>query len=202
VKVPKTAVSPAKSTAPPATTATSTTPASPTKVVSTPTRTVTAPTHTVTAPTRTVTVTKPTAPRTVTRYVSKTVAPDVPDGAFLPSKHRALTQKRFTVPGDNVGCAFAAGSVRCDIEQRTWVPPRSPATCSAGWGNALILHGAAAADFACGGTPATSAGAHVVPDGWDDTVGKITCQVRRFAVDCFSTSGHGFIVSRTGYLLF
>ncbi len=41
-----------------------------------------------------------------------------------------------------------------------------------------------------------------MPDGWDDTVGRITCQVRRFGVNCFSAHGHGFILSRTGYTLY
>ena len=34
-------------------------------------------------------------------------------------------------------------------------------------------HGTAAPMFVCGGSVAISAGANVVPDGWDDTVGKI-----------------------------
>jgi hypothetical protein len=138
----------------------------------------------------------------VTHYVTKTVAPEVPNGAFLPAKHQALAESSFTVAGGNVACTFAAGNVRCDVQQRSWVPPLQPASCSSSWGNALILHGTGAAAFACGGTPGASADARVVPDGWDDTVGKITCQVRSFAVDCFSASGRGFIVSRTGYLIY
>jgi hypothetical protein len=137
----------------------------------------------------------------VTHYVTKvkTVSPDVPDGAFLPSKHQALAQTRFAVTGGNVGCEFAGGSVRCDIQQRGWVPPLQPSSCTSSWGNAITLRTHGAAAFTCGGRSAISATATVMPDGWDDTVGRITCQVRTFAVDCFSPSGHGFILSRTGY---
>ncbi len=181
----------------------STTPSPPTKLPAKRTHTHTRNrTHTVTAPTRTVTVTRPTKPKTVTRYVTKTVAPNVPTGAFLPSTHPALAQRSFTVPGENVTCTFAAGSVRCEIEQHTWVPPLTPAGCSSSWGNALVLQDGGTGGFACGGDPVTSAAPWLMSDGWDDTVGKITCEVRSFAVDCFSKSGHGFIVSRTGYLVF
>jgi hypothetical protein len=138
----------------------------------------------------------------VVRYVTKTVSPQVPTGAFMPSSHPALALSTFVVTGSNVGCSIGHGSVRCDVVQRVWAPPAQPASCTTTWGNAVVLKGAAPAAFVCGGTAAVSAGANVVPDGWDDEVGQITCQVRTFGVDCFSTSRHGFILSRTGYTFF
>ena len=152
------------------------------------------------------TVTKPgktrTVVRVVTKTVTKTVAPNLPDGAFMPSAHPALAQPTFTVAGDNIACAFTHGRVRCDIQQRIWAPPAQPSNCAGTWGNAVNLGSAGLAAFICAGKGVASANAEVVPDGWDDKVGKITCQVRRFGVDCFSTSRHGFIVSRTGYTLY
>jgi len=56
--------------------------------------------------------------------------------------------------------------------------------------------------FRLRGASAISSDAKVVPDGWDDKVGTITCQVRSFGVDCFSAHGHGFIFSRTGYTFY
>jgi hypothetical protein len=120
----------------------------------------------------------------------------------MPSSHPALALSTFVVTGSNVGCTIGHGSVRCDVVQRVWAPPAQPSSCTATWGNAVVLKGAASAEFVCGGTVAISSGASVVPDGWDDRVGKITCQVRTFGVDCFSTSHHGFILSRTGYTFF
>ena len=117
----------------------------------------------------------------------------------MPSRHPALALTSFVVTGSNVGCTVAHSSVRCEIVQRVWAPPAQPSTCKATWGNAILLEGTAPTAFACGGTAPISAGATVIPDGWDDQVGQITCQVRTFGVNCFSSSHHGFILSRTGY---
>jgi hypothetical protein len=160
---------------------------------------------------RTVTTPSPSVPKTkiiirkpkpIVRYVTKTVSPEVPRGAFMPSSHPALALSTFVVTGSNVGCSIGRGSVRCDVVQRVWAPPAQPASCTTTWGNAVVLKGAAPADFVCGGTAAVSAGVSVVPDGWDDKVGQITCQVRTFGVDCFAAGRHGFILNRTGYLFF
>jgi FAD/FMN-containing dehydrogenase len=134
--------------------------------------------------------------------VTKKVAPDVPSGAFMPSTHQALAQARFTVPGSNIGCDLTAGGVRCNIQQRGWTAPPQPSSCNATWGNAIAMQATGAPAFACGGASAISSDAKVVPDGWDDKVGKITCQVRSFSVDCFSAGRHGFIISRTGYAFY
>jgi hypothetical protein len=152
--------------------------------------------------TRTITVTKRTPPKTVIHYVTKKVLPDVPSGAFMPSSHQALAQGRFTVPGSNIGCDLVSGGVRCDIQQRSWTPPAQPSSCNATWGNAIDMGATGVPAFACGGASAISSDAKVVPDGWDDKVGTITCQVRSFSVDCYSAHGHGFIFSRTGYTLY
>jgi hypothetical protein len=120
----------------------------------------------------------------------------------MPSTHQALAQTRFTVPGSNIGCDLIAGGVRCDIQQRVWAPPPQPSSCNARWGNAIAMHATGVAGFACGGVSAISTDAKVVPDGWDDKVGTITCEVRSFGVDCFSAGGSGFILSRTGYTFY
>jgi len=120
----------------------------------------------------------------------------------MPSSHPALALGSFVVTGGNVGCSIGHASVRCDVLQRVWAPPAQPSRCTTTWGNVVLLSGAGPTEFVCGGSVAISAGANVVPDGWDDTVGKITCQVRTFGVNCFSTTDHGFILSRTGYTLY
>jgi hypothetical protein len=184
---------------------TSSTPATTTSVASTtPVQTQTK-AATTTKPkiiTRTITVTKRTPPKTVIHYVTKKVLPDVPSGAFMPSSHQALAQGRFTVPGSNIGCDLVSGGVRCDIQQRSWTPPAQPSSCNGSWGNAIDLGATGVPAFACGGASAISSDAKVVPDGWDNKVGTITCQVRSFSVDCYSAHGHGFIFSRTGYTFY
>jgi hypothetical protein len=120
----------------------------------------------------------------------------------MPSSHPVLALSKFVVTGGNVGCSVGHSSVRCDVVQRVWAPPAQPPNCTTTWGNAVALKGRAPTEFVCGGAAALSGGANVVPDGWDDKVGQITCQVRTFGVNCFSTDGHGFILSRTGYTFF
>jgi hypothetical protein len=192
-------------------------PAPPKPPVATPTETVTTVvpvTHVrtiVRTVVRTVTTPGPSVPKTkivvrrskpVVRYVTKTVNPQVPTGAFMPSSHPALALSAFVVTDSNVGCSIGHGSVRCEVVQRVWAPPAQPARCTTTWGNAVVLKGAAPAEFVCGGAAEVPAGANVVPDGWDDKVGGITCQVRAFGVDCFATGRHGFILSSTGYTFF
>src|SRR5579875_1938735 len=136
------------------------------------------------------------------RTVIKTVRPKVPSTAFLPSTHPVLEQTSFLLPGSNVGCRIGASSVKCSILQRVWAPPIQPAKCNATWGNTILMQGSTAATFVCGGSSAISADAKVIPDGWDDTIGKITCQIRRLGVDCFSKQHHGFVMSRTAYAVY
>ena len=120
-----------RTTTPPAATKT----IAPRTVVKTVIRTKTV-VRTVTAPSA-----PPPKPKTVIRYQTKTVNPDVPVGAFLPSRHPALALTTFVVTGSNVGCKFASSSARCDIVQRVWAPPAQPSRCKTTWGNALLLKG-------------------------------------------------------------
>jgi hypothetical protein len=139
--------------------------------------------------------------RTVVRVrtVTKTLRPAVPSTAFLPSRHPALALASFTVSGSNVWCQIGPGGARCSVKQRVWAAPRQPIKCRTSWGDTISLENRGPAKFVCGRDSGISADAKVIPDGWDDTVGKVTCQVRGIGVDCFSKSHHGFIMSRTGY---
>lgn len=142
--------------------------------------------------------TKP-APEKV-RYVIKVVAPDLPTGAFMPSRHPILSVRRFITKGGNLGCTLTTSQVRCAIVSRVWTPPTQPSACTGSWGDTLLLSHTGMAAFACGGASKPPSQAPVVPDGWDDKIGDFTCQVRTFGVDCFQASdGRGLILSRTGY---
>jgi hypothetical protein len=140
--------------------------------------------------------------QTVTKTVVKSVRPDVPVGAFLPSKHPELAQSSFTITGSNIGCEIGGGTVRCGIQSRAWAAPVQPSRCKASWGDTIELGNHGLPKFACGGSNAISTSATVIPAGWDDKVGNVTCQIRRFGVGCFSTSHSGFMISRTGYSLY
>ena len=137
--------------------------------------------------------------RTRTRTITKTLRPDVPSTAFVPSTHPALAQTSFLVQGGNVGCHVGPSWVSCSVQQRVWAAPIEPVSCKTDWGNTIFMQGTKAAKFVCGGSSAITPSAKVIPVGWDDTVGNITCQVRRIGVDCFSKQRHGFVISGTGY---
>ena len=137
--------------------------------------------------------------RKVTKTKTKTLRPAVPSGAFLPSMHQALALTSFTVSGSNVGCEIGPGGARCSVQSRVWAAPPQPLRCRTTWGDTIVLQGRKSAKFVCGGASGFAADAKVIPDGWDDTVGNVTCQVRGVGVDCFSKKHHGFIISRTGY---
>jgi hypothetical protein len=157
--------------------------------------------------------TKTAAPKTVTKtkvvvhvhtktVVKKVnVTPDVPAGAFMPSKRPALTLASFTVAGGNIGCSLSSGGVHCAVLNKSWTAPRQPSNCVASWGNAINLLTKGDASFACGG-PATPGHGKVVSAGSDVKVGQFTCQVRTFGVDCFAADRRGFLISRTGYTFY
>lgn len=144
--------------------------------------------------------------RTVVRVEKITVRvpfrPDAPLTAFMLSKHPALAQKAFLVTGGNVGCALRAGQVLCSVHRRVWTPPPQPANCSNGWGETIALSGHGPARFVCGFRSAIVPAAKVIPNGWDDRMGNITCEVRSIGVDCFSKAHHGMTLSRTGYAIY
>ncbi|HET9094837.1 MAG TPA: hypothetical protein VFN36_07080 [Solirubrobacteraceae bacterium] len=141
--------------------------------------------------------------RTVTKTVIKTKNPNVPAGAFLPSTHPVLAQTSFTVSGGNVGCRLTPGTARCGVQHRTWAPPVQPGSCTSTWGDTIGLASTGLPQFVCGGSSPIDPAAKLIPSGYDDTVGQITCQIRSFGVNCFNAkSRSGFVLSRTGYALY
>jgi hypothetical protein len=141
------------------------------------------------------------AVRTIVRDVVVRVPmrPRGPLTAFLPSTHPVLAQTRFVVAGGNVGCALYDGGLLCTVKRRVWAGPVQPQSCRSGWGDSIALPRKGQARFLCGRASAIATGAKVIPDGWDDRLGGFTCQVRSVGVDCFSSSNHGLMISRTGY---
>jgi hypothetical protein len=133
--------------------------------------------------------------------VTRNVYPSVPAGAHVPSDSVAHVGAFQTSDG-NVGCELSGSSVRCDIAARVWSPPAKPSSCQLAWGQGLAVGPSGAAHFVCAGDSALDPGGTVVPNGADDEVGSVSCQVRYFGVTCFDAAGKGFSISRTGYTTF
>ena len=159
-------------------------------------------------PTQTITVTSPTPPSRVqtvtvaqTITVVHTVAPTVPSGAHVPARQVAHASA-FRTSNGNVGCALNGVSVRCDIGVRVWATPPEPSSCQFAWGQGLVVGPSGDAHFVCAADSVLDPNGYVVPNGIDDVVGSVTCQVRSFGVTCFDGEGRGFFISRTGYATF
>lgn len=139
---------------------------------------------------------------TKTDTVVKTVAPNIPAGAYLPSTQPPLTLASFVAPGANIGCSLAGGVARCDIQNRVWTPPAQPESCKLDWAQGLEVGGSGPGSFVCAGNTVLD-GRTLVADGRDDTFGPFRCEIRQFGVACYDTADkHGFSISRTGYTTF
>ncbi len=161
--------------------------------------------HTTTAPLKLNTTAL--GPRVVVKV--KTVLRDVivhvpshPSGpltAFRPSRNPMLQQNEFVVAGGNVSCSLYVGGLRCTVKRRAWSGPSQPVSCKLGWGNTISLPTRGAAHFTCGRVRPVSSQVKLIPNGWDDQLGRFICQVRSIGVYCYSPSGHGLMISRTGF---
>lgn len=105
--------------------------------------------------------------------------------------------------GGNLLCVVGEDHVRCAIRHRFWTIPGSGKRCQSGWAAGVIVNGdKAASPFCINATVRIGANVPEVKPGYDDAVGNAICEVRSFAVDCFVSHHHGFLLSRTGYALY
>ncbi len=153
----------------------------------------------------TVTVVDPSAPTgagtiTVTREVS--IYANVPPGAQRPSPADALNLGAFRSVDSNIGCLIDGGDVRCDVASRAWPTPAKPSSCQLAWGQGLEVGPSTPAHFVCAGDSVLDPDDAVLPNGYDDKVGSITCQSRSIGMTCFDGADRGFYLSHTGYYTF
>jgi hypothetical protein len=126
----------------------------------------------------------------------------VPAGAHVPSSQAALGFADFSAPGGNIGCRLGGGAARCDISSSNWPRPAKPRSCGAYWGQGLAVGPSGGGHFVCAADSVLDPAGSVVPDGRDDRVGSVTCQVRTIGVTCFDAGGDGFFIGRTGFYTF
>ena len=140
----------------------------------------------------------------MTKTVVKQVRPDVPAGAFLPSTHPALALTQLHGhAARNIGCEISGDERPLRDSAARLGRAGAAGELQGDWGDTIHARAATALPSSSAAAAARSPpNAKVIPAGWDDKVGTITCQVRSFGVNCFSTSRSGFIISRTGYSLY
>ena len=111
----------------------------------------------------------------------------------------------FATPSRNIGCVLVDGTARCDIRARTWPPPPRPGSCPSevDFGQGIVVATAGRAMFVCAGDTALIPAAPILAYGRIDLYNGFYCSSERSGVTCRSAhSGHGFVISRTGYRLF
>lgn len=108
----------------------------------------------------------------------------------------------FTSPTGNIGCYIDRSSVRCDIGERDWQPPKRPKGCDLDYGQGIELTAGAGADFVCAGDTALGGG-DPLPYGESIGAGLLRCEREESGITCTDTeNGRGFTISRQSYEIF
>lgn len=131
------------------------------------------------------------------------VAATIGLAALLPSTASAVTPN-FRTPSGNIGCDMRANSVRCDILNYTYRPPRKPASCDFDWGGALYIGPRGRTRFICHSDTVMPPPGRARTAKYGQTIYRngFSCSVTRKGVTCRNPAGHGFFVSRTAYRRF
>jgi hypothetical protein len=108
----------------------------------------------------------------------------------------------FTSPTGNIGCYIDQRSVRCDIGDRDWKPPKAPSSCKLDYGQGIELRAGGAADFVCAGDTALGGG-DVLEYGTSIGAGLLVCESEESGMSCRDTeTGRGFTLSKQSYEIF
>jgi hypothetical protein len=157
----------------------------------------------------TVTVTETSIASTTSSTAGSTATTDTPatstgagDGG-TPAADRTVTKLTgFTSPSGNIGCYIDRGSVRCDIDDRDWSPPKAPKSCDLDYGQGIELRAGGAAAFVCAGDTALGGG-DVLGYGSSIAAGLLRCESEESGMTCRDTeTGRGFTISKQAYEIF
>lgn len=120
-----------------------------------------------------------------------------------PPVDREVTDRTgFTSPSGNIGCYIDRMSVRCDVSQRDWQPPKAPKRCELDYGQGIELKAGAGADFVCAGDSTLRSGDEL-PYGESIGAGLLRCESAESAITCTDIeNGRGFSISKQSYEIF
>lgn len=130
--------------------------------------------------------------------------------AWVAPPAAAVEQVFFTSPSGNIGCFMDPWTVRCDIRDRTWLPPPRPANCPEfgdyghDYGQGIVLNADddAGASFVCANDSVLGAGPPL-GYGQEMQLDSIRCQMWPTGVACQDfMNGKGFTMSREAYEIF
>jgi len=101
----------------------------------------------------------------------------------------------FRSPTGNIGCAYAAGELRCDVRDGVKPLPPAPKSCDYDWGQGFWLHETGKASIVCAGDTALGNG-KVLPYGQTWKRDGLSCASSSDGFRCKNAAGHGFFISR------
>jgi hypothetical protein len=131
--------------------------------------------------------------QTTSRSVARTTQPTAQDIDGL---------RGFVSPTGNVACMLAADGARCDIIDRDWSPPPTPADCEFEYGQGISVAPGERAQFVCAGDTAFGPDA-ILPYGESITAGLLRCESADAGITCRDLgTAHGFSIARQAYQLF
>lgn len=103
---------------------------------------------------------------------------------------------QFRTPSGNIGCAYAATSLRCDIRSGIPHPPPRPKNCDLDWGGGYAMNATGPATVMCAGDTAIEPSSTVIPYGTTWHRGAFSCTSQPAGLRCTNASRHGFFLSK------
>lgn len=130
-------------------------------------------------------------------------APDeLPGSAGAPPEPESQDLASFSTPTGNIGCVMNPRFVRCDIGERSWEPPPSPASCEVDFGQGAQISGQGPGELVCAGDT-TLGTEQTLEYGQSSEVGPYSCISAEAGITCEdSRTGHGFFLSQQSYELY
>lgn len=125
------------------------------------------------------------------------------DGATPPADRVVTKLTGFTSPSGDIGCYIDRESVRCDIAERDWQPPKPTTRCRFDYGQGIFLTPGGAPEFVCASDTALQPDGDPLPYGSSISAGLLRCESAESGITCRDTeSGRGFSLAREAYELF
>ena len=107
-----------------------------------------------------------------------------------------LTTASFRMPSRNIGCLLTGSTLRCDI--RSGLEPPPARSCEGDW-TAVTIAAKGAAKPLCVSDTVYDDSAPTLDYGSVWGGGGVTCLSAQSGLQCSSTPGHSFFLSRTGW---
>jgi hypothetical protein len=121
------------------------------------------------------------------------------DGAPPPADITVSEITGFTSPSGNIGCYIDKKTVRCDIDQRDWQPPKAPSSCQLDYGQGISMNAGGSPSFVCAGDTALGGGKPLAY-GQSIGAGLLRCESEESGMSCTDAeSGRGFTISKESY---